>query len=173
MGDYKDTRGAAVVAPGSGGKRKRMLVDDNDNGYLEDYYFYDSLGTRKNVRSIVNPPFEIIDTVGATLSLNVPISMIKGVNGLTLPDGAYVGQEKYLVVTSGATSAAVVATIKLLGDTAPLTLGDGVNGFGSAVRLIWIDDETSNGWVVFGTSIRQKVGSLIGNATFDVTTAGP
>lgn len=50
MGDYKDTRGNAVVAPGPGGKRKRVLVDANDNAYAENYYFYDSKGERKNVR---------------------------------------------------------------------------------------------------------------------------
>lgn len=39
MGDYVDQFGTATVAQGSGGKRKRVHVDDEDNGYVKDLMF--------------------------------------------------------------------------------------------------------------------------------------
>lgn len=50
MGDYTDPFGVATIAQGSGGKRKRVHVDDEDNAYVNNMYYHDINGVRKNVR---------------------------------------------------------------------------------------------------------------------------
>jgi hypothetical protein len=168
MGDFVDHRGNVMPAPGNG-RPKRPRLDKNDNLVAENLHWYNQTGTRVTADEMLTG-YEIITTSPATLSATVPISLIKGtLSSLTLANGTYVGQRKLIVHTSG--SSAQITTVSLLNATAPITLTkNGATGPGSAINLIWINDGTSSGWVVVGTSIREASGVPIANAEFKVQT---
>lgn len=174
MGDYKDTRGAAVVAAGSGGKRKRILVDANDNGYLEDYYLYtDPAGARLSLRGVVGNA-EPVSTTGtlSTTQLTTVVNSTSGAIVLTVPNGTYVGQRRFILHREGASSVTVtgasVASSYYIDDGALLILHwNGTNWFGNLMRstsLIFFEGAQASAlpheniqWVQGGTGLAFNV----------------
>lgn len=111
MGDYKDTRGAAVAAPGAGGKRKRILVDANDNGYLEDYYLYsdDVSGARVSVRGFVGNA-ELVTTPTATLSATKHTTVVESTANavvIAVPNGTFVGERRFVLRYAGGSNVTI------------------------------------------------------------------
>lgn len=160
MGDIVDHRGNTLPAPGNG-RAKRPRIDKNHNEAVEDLYFYpqSTATATTSARSLLTGS-EVRTTAGAA-SLTLPITMIRKSGGAiqtTLANGTFVGQRKTFINTL--TEANTLAVTTLLGPKSPLTF----RLAGDSVQLMWINDGTTSGWVIIGSSIHHETGSLITNA---------
>ena len=153
MGDYIDQFGTATVAQGSGGKRKRVHVDDEDNGYVKDLMFTSdsTIGRRQLTKNQIYGSTTIAAAAALPLGdFDLNLVEVSGtgvtINTITsnIPKAYRAGKVITLRFEQAGNSVTDTALSGIAADRVALVGGNYSSGVGSTLTLIY--SATGNGF---------------------------